>query len=589
MSLLPCQIQLPTEISGASPLPGRKATPAQVGDSLFQRLIDDLGGQAGDSRSIFSGTDVASWFQSPRCAESESKGGEDILQQLLKGLRELGLPAGGLMLSESSAAAVARMLEHKGFSQEEIDRLLRSAADKDGLIRLDTLMARLDHTGRAGKETSSGLVVSRSDIPRVQEMLFKMGLGVDQVKEAVEKSMGRSGDLALDRLAGTLKGFFKEVGPGTARRLAGILEREMGVRLQNASLEKTLEQAGLDRLASRLHRATQEGAGYELKKEISALLREKEIQPQEIKRFLETLEAKEIRLPNRGSTVSAETLGLLQKERSRSRPDGWKARILEILNKENFKTAREADPAAQKGVSRAESSALFEKIVLTVKDQGRRAAPGQDPSSNLRPGTDESRQDKGRGSAHAALKVEARPKTEEIPAFRNTSSGEFAVHRAERPAQTEPGARTAATAPPLPEPLPKIVDRIVLMVRAGEQHARIHISPPDLGRLDLDLVIKNGHLHAHLGAENPAAKELLEANIQQLRQQLNGLGFVVERFEVGVGLNERRGAEADGWGGSKGRRGAGPRRGGSDAAGDIQATKPVRMGKHGPYRIDVEA
>ncbi|MFP4037686.1 MAG: flagellar hook-length control protein FliK, partial [Desulfobacteraceae bacterium] len=120
------------------------------------------------------------------------------------------------------------------------------------------------------------------------------------------------------------------------------------------------------------------------------------------------------------------------------------------------------------------------------------------------------------------------------------------------------------------------------------QHARVHVSPPDLGRLDLDLVIKNSHLHAHLSAENHAVKELLEANLQQLRQQLNGLGFVVERFELDVGLKERRGADAEEWAWGKGRRGGRTTRPGRDEPA-VEALEPLRYSPHGPYQIDLEA
>ena len=50
--------------------------------------------------------------------------------------------------------------------------------------------------------------------------------------------------------------------------------------------------------------------------------------------------------------------------------------------------------------------------------------------------------------------------------------------------------------------------------------------------LDLDLVIKQGHLEANLSAETLQVKELIEANLGQLKQQLTDLGFVVDKFEV---------------------------------------------------------
>ena len=76
------------------------------------------------------------------------------------------------------------------------------------------------------------------------------------------------------------------------------------------------------------------------------------------------------------------------------------------------------------------------------------------------------------------------------------------------------------------------------MIQGGEQKGRIHISPPELGRLDIDLVIKQGHLQAQLSAESPQVKELIEANLGQLKQHLADIGLVIDRFDVMVGLDQ---------------------------------------------------
>ena len=79
------------------------------------------------------------------------------------------------------------------------------------------------------------------------------------------------------------------------------------------------------------------------------------------------------------------------------------------------------------------------------------------------------------------------------------------------------------------------------------------IHPPELGRLDLDLAIKNGHLHASLNAESVIVKEAIEANLNQLRQQLTDQGLIVEKFEVTVGLNDKQFRDENMWDWKKGR------------------------------------
>ena len=92
----------------------------------------------------------------------------------------------------------------------------------------------------------------------------------------------------------------------------------------------------------------------------------------------------------------------------------------------------------------------------------------------------------------------------------------------------------------LPHPLPRILDRMVWMIRGGEQRSRIYISPPELGRLDIELSVKQGgHIQASLGTETLAVKELIESSLTQLRQQLADHGLSVEKFDVMVGLADR--------------------------------------------------
>jgi flagellar hook-length control protein FliK len=112
------------------------------------------------------------------------------------------------------------------------------------------------------------------------------------------------------------------------------------------------------------------------------------------------------------------------------------------------------------------------------------------------------------------------------------------------------------------------------------------MSPPELGRLDLNLVIKHGHLQANMSAETLVAKEMIEANLSQLKQQLNNLGLVVDRFEVGVGLEDRRFADGDPRTGNK-RKGTSPGRSSNREETPTAAAAETESGHPDLYQIDV--
>jgi flagellar hook-length control protein FliK len=81
---------------------------------------------------------------------------------------------------------------------------------------------------------------------------------------------------------------------------------------------------------------------------------------------------------------------------------------------------------------------------------------------------------------------------------------------------------------------------MVWMIQGGVQKTTVELSPPELGRIQLSLVIENGQIRGVLGTESPVVKELMDANLNQLRAQLEALGFAVQSFQVMVGLNQHQ-------------------------------------------------
>jgi hypothetical protein len=138
----------------------------------------------------------------------------------------------------------------------------------------------------------------------------------------------------------------------------------------------------------------------------------------------------------------------------------------------------------------------------------------------------------------------------------------------------------------LPHPLPRILDRMVWMIQGGEQRSRIQISPPELGRLDIELYVRQGgRIQASLGAETLAVKELIESSLSQLRQQLADHGLSVEKFDVMVGLADR--GFSGGESGSGAWRGEGPRRRGTRTSVARDEEESTQFVKQDRYQVDL--
>jgi flagellar hook-length control protein FliK len=66
----------------------------------------------------------------------------------------------------------------------------------------------------------------------------------------------------------------------------------------------------------------------------------------------------------------------------------------------------------------------------------------------------------------------------------------------------------------------------------GFSEAHLTLSPENLGKVDVKLTMHNGQLVAHFAAQTVLGKEMLEGQLSQLKQSLQGQGLQVERLEV---------------------------------------------------------
>jgi len=66
----------------------------------------------------------------------------------------------------------------------------------------------------------------------------------------------------------------------------------------------------------------------------------------------------------------------------------------------------------------------------------------------------------------------------------------------------------------------------------GISETKIQLHPQELGQIDVKITSHQGQISAQLVADTVVAKEMIEGQIQQLKQSLIQLGFVVDRIEV---------------------------------------------------------
>jgi flagellar hook-length control protein FliK len=80
------------------------------------------------------------------------------------------------------------------------------------------------------------------------------------------------------------------------------------------------------------------------------------------------------------------------------------------------------------------------------------------------------------------------------------------------------------------------IDRVVRVLRAHvgdrESQVRLQLDPPELGRVRIDIRIRNDALFLNVETETVAGRDLLNSRMSQLREALQQHGIVVERTNV---------------------------------------------------------
>jgi hypothetical protein len=510
---------------------GKATTPREVGNSLFQNLLKKINEESSQAEDFIGLFQDLTPDQKLIGNQAETKTGSQTLKNFIQTLEKLGFNRGLLTLKDTSLPTLISLLQQKNIGQDKIEQLLEALKDKNGNINLDRLLSKILQEIEPSGIKHGGMIVEAKDVPRFQEFLFQCGLGVEEVKAIFEKSVNSKGDLALSRLSSQLPKYL--IGDNSESRLLSVLAR-LNIQPKKIELDPKMIEKNWGSLLKQNPDASSLPIENKLKQELAALLREKGVPPEEVKSFLETLSLKQmdVKAPMIRPVSSTNLLeGVVISNGRDWQSSPWKEKILKILLGDQYQTKQ----AAYKGETNTGESLSNLSDLFKSGDKGFRNELFQ----YLSQGKSLSNQEEmGQLLKEISDKIKGQNKVQEPIAFElNLKKPGMEPIRIET-------ATTIRQDRNLNPPLPRILDRMIFMVRGGIQRSRMMIHPPELGRLDLDLSIKQGHLQAHLSAESTVVKELIEANLNHLRQQLSDQGLVVEKFEVMLGLNDQKSADS---------------------------------------------
>lgn len=106
------------------------------------------------------------------------------------------------------------------------------------------------------------------------------------------------------------------------------------------------------------------------------------------------------------------------------------------------------------------------------------------------------------------------------------------------PAVEETGANQGERSPGAEKVMNQILQGARLMVKNGVAHMHLELRPPELGRLQLALVVEGEIVTARFTAESQTVQALIEANLPELRSALQEVGLQVDQLQVEVGTGD---------------------------------------------------
>ena len=344
----------------------KSSVPVATGDpsnSMFRSLLErSTGGSKGG---------LSSYEERRRSDVSEEKANSGTLSGSLESvIQRIGLPISQLKLPRSAIPELVSLLEMQGLQRSEIQSLIASLSDKDGSIRMDKLLGRLQWMDKKTRE-GNGLLLDGKEIPQIGEGLMALGIGMGKIKEIIESSLNAKGELSIERFTSALA----QISPGLDAKslLSSILERAQ-IQARQKTEARSAADPDVQKLLQELSGASVEDAQKKIKEEIGRLMRERGIPPQEVKSFLETLTPakagamvkKTQAVDPDGKKTEADAKGLMEKvvlDSSRKAPqEDGSERILQQLQKEKGGRQRSGgeEPIPGRGDEQTESGGAGE-------------------------------------------------------------------------------------------------------------------------------------------------------------------------------------------------------------------------------------
>jgi flagellar hook-length control protein FliK len=434
--------------------------------------------------STTSRSDDSESESTSRTRDHES--GRPARRELKKKLEELGVPLNHLSVPKDSLNLIKNIMEDNGFSTKDIEQALSQLGD--GPYSMDKVMAALSSADVTSRKS---LKLSQETVPMLGKFLQELGLSAESVKNAMTN--------------------LKAGQKFSSEALRDILLKDGNMNLKLTDL------SGVDQ------------------DNLRDMFKSMGMDDDNLKAIMS-------KLKQTNGRVSLESL--LAGMKSSTSPNSLTAGQMENIRELMLNMTMDQDFTLDIN---------FDKTLTMIQSMG-------DGEGNQKQASNSPAVEALRGTGQIADKVSAGDGVPGQSGSEQTKSSLFGqpgdngadshdaasgdAGSSKSAAAVSKGSETAPSKYISETVYRQIADKMASQLRNNQHRLQIQLTPPNLGKVDLDLVMKDNHVKANLVAENPVVKQVLEEQADRLRESLAQQGVELESFEISLSEDYSKQADA---------------------------------------------
>ena len=450
---------------------------------------------------------------------SNSKGYKYYLESFRKELLAQGKPLSKTFLRENDLPLIKTFLLQCGFPHEKVEQFLKDlkSNNSNGEYNLSQIFLKITELDKQKREENPDKTVDPSTIPYIESILRDFNLSAKELDSVLSKARTEDGGLDLYKLTEGLKGIN---GRGPLKDKVVVdqnLSRQISEKMEligmNMPKKAKTDQIGLEDFITSLEQIT-EKAG-----------KEKNVSP-DIKNTLGKISER--------AKLSEQKSEFASSLKVSSNYDFTEPLLKEKADKKGHNVdTKKVLPSLEKS-----KSGKNESISSFIKQKEVKVKNYAGPHTNT-----SNRSEKADMLPNVNKQTELISPINEKGYHANTEAGQInASENSEAFSFTNMLKTVEQGEKPLRGYIPvTLVDQVGKQISKsilrGDQFVTLQLKPPDLGKVNIKIDIKDHNLKLSMTAEHHTAKELLLNNIHELKEALVQHGVKLEKVDVQINHN----------------------------------------------------